>query len=81
MNEYMELLERPYLKNKDIAKVLGVSASTVSSNIKKMGLIKYPWGYNTDEVIQKFNLKVYIQRQNKKAPPADQSKSANKVDM
>lgn len=81
MNEYMELLERPYLKNKDIAKVLGVSASTVSSNIKKMGLIKYPWGYNTDEVIQKFNLKAYIQRQNKKAPSADQSKSAQKVDM
>lgn len=81
MNEYMELLERPYLKNKDIAKVLGVCPSTVSTNIKKMGLVKYPWGYNTDEIIQKFNLKAYIQRQNKKAPPADQSKSANKVDM
>lgn len=81
MNEYMELLERPYLKNKDIAKVLGVCPSTVSTNIKKMGLVKYPWGYNTDEIIQKFNLKAYIQRQKKKAPPADQSKSAQKVDM
>lgn len=81
MNEYMELLERPYLKNKDIAKVLGVSASTVSSNIKKMGLIKYPWGYNTDEVIQKFNLKAYIQRQNKKAPTPTKVESAQKVDM
>ena len=68
MNEYMELLDRPYLKNKDIAKLLGVSTSTVSKNIKEHGLIKYPWGYSTDEIIQKFNLKAYIQRQNKKAP-------------
>lgn len=74
MNEFMELLDRPYLKNKDIAKLLGVSASTVSKNIKEYGLMKYPWGYSTDEIIQKFNLKAYVSRQKKKSAYTDQSR-------
>lgn len=81
MNEFMELLDRPYLKNKDIAKLLGTSRSTVSKMVKEYGLQKWPWGYSTDEIIRKFNLKAYVNRQKKKAPSADQSKSANKVDM
>lgn len=76
MNEYMELLERPYLKNKDIAKLLNISKSTASKMVKEHNIKKWPCGYSTDEIIQKFNLKAYVQRQNKKAPSADQSKSA-----
>lgn len=73
MNEYMELLEKPYLRNNEIAKLLDASPSTVSKAIKEYGLKKWPWGYSTDEIIQKFHLKAYVQRQKKKAPHTDQS--------
>lgn len=76
MNEYMDLLNKPYLRNKDIAKLLNVSKSTVSKCVKEYGLKKYPYGYSTDEIIQKFNLKAYIQRQNKKAPTPTKVESA-----
>lgn len=67
MNEYMELLERPYLKNKDIAKLLNASPSTISRMVKEKNIQRWPFGYSTDEIIQKFNLKAYVQRQNKKS--------------
>lgn len=76
MNEYMELLDKPYLKNNEIAKLLNTSPSTVSNMIKEQGLKKWPWGYSTDELIKKLGLQPYINRQKKKAPSADQSKSA-----
>lgn len=40
MNEYMELLDKPYLKNNEIAKLLDTSPSTVTNMIKKQGLKK-----------------------------------------
>ena len=78
MNEF---IDRPYLKNKDIAKLLGTSRSTVSKMVKEYGLQKWPWGYSTDEIIQKFNLKAYVNRQKKKAPTPTKVESAQKVDM
>ena len=76
MNKYMELLDKPYLRNSEIAKLLNASPSTVTNMIKKEGLKKWPWGYSTDELIKKLGLQSYINRQKKKAPSADQSKSA-----
>ena len=76
MNEYMELLDKPYLKSNEIAKLLDTSPATVTNMVKQQGLKKWPWGYSTDELIKKLGLQPYINRQKKKAPPADQSKSA-----
>lgn len=65
MNKYMELLEKPYLRNCEIAKLLDVSAATVSRKAKEFNLEKYPWGYSTDEIIKKFKLQSYIARMKK----------------
>lgn len=71
MNEYMELLKKPFLKNKEIAQLLGVSPSTVCKFTKDKGLVKYPWGYSTDEIIDKLNLKKFVKRQEKQLKKAD----------
>lgn len=76
MNEYMDLLNKPYLRQKEIAKLLNTSASTVCNMVKQLELKRWPWGYSTDELIKKLGLQPYINRQKKKAPSADQSKSA-----
>ena len=73
MNKYMELLDKPYLRNSEIAELLNASPSTVTNMIKKEVLKKWPWGYSTDELIKKLGLQSYINRQKKKAPHTDQS--------
>lgn len=65
MNKYMELLEKPYLRNCEISKLLDVSSSTVSVLIKKYNFEKYPMGYSTDEIIKKLKLQSFIQRMKK----------------
>ena len=63
MNQYIELLEKPFLKSGEIAKLLDVAPSTVTKMTKKYEMTKYPWGYSTDELIEKIGwLKKYIRR-------------------
>lgn len=78
MNEYMMLLEKPFLKNKEIAKLLCVSASTVTKLTKEKSLTKYAWGYSTDELIEKLDLKKYVKRhKNAVSTPTKATNSAN----
>lgn len=68
MNEYVELLEKPFLKSSELAKLLNnASRSTISKLAKEKNLTKYPWGYSTDEIIEKLNLKKYVRRHKRNA--------------
>ncbi len=63
------LLQRPFIKPKEICEVVGTSKSTVSRKLKKSNLIKYEWGYETQKVITLFGLRDYfkwLERRNKK---------------
>lgn len=53
-----EILSRPYIRQRDIVKVLNTSKSTVSKKCR--GLEKYPWGYDTRAVIKEFHLGDYM---------------------
>ena len=78
MNEYMNLLEKPFLRNKEIAKLLCVSPSTVTKLTKEKSLTKYAWGYSTDELIEKLDLKKYVKRhKNAVSTPTKATNSAN----
>lgn len=76
MNRFMELLDQPFLRNKEIAELLRVSPSSVTKLVKEHGLKKWPWGYSTDELIKKLGLQSYISRQKKKAPSPTKVESA-----
>lgn len=79
MNKYMELLEKPFLKNKEIAVLLDVSASTVTKITKEKSLTKHTCGYSTDEIIEKLDLKKYIKRhKNTVSTPTKATNSAIK---
>ena len=68
-----ELLQKPYLRCDEVAKVLGCSKGTVTKMIKDFNLKRWPWGISTDELIEKLDLKAYMARMKKSASRPKQS--------
>lgn len=61
--ERLRLIEKPYLTQADICKVLSKPSSTVSDWIKRSDLKRYGgFGYLTDDVIKAFQLSGAIKR-------------------
>ncbi len=59
----LELIERAYLKNVEIVKLLDSSRSAVTRAIKKAKIKRYPpFGYLTDDIVEAFNLDGAIKR-------------------
>lgn len=71
----MELLDKPYLKGTELARLLDTSSCTVSRLVKDLDIKRWPWGYSTDEIIKKINLQPYINRQKKKSLTANKQDS------
>lgn len=65
LEQKIELLNKPYLKSGEIARLLDRSPSTASEILKKNeGKIFYMkgWGYLTDDIIKVFKLDRYVKR-------------------
>jgi len=76
----MNLLNKAYVNLSEISRDIGLDRKTLRKQIQEMNIKKYDIGYRSSEIIKKFNLKDWIELkmkiENKKAPHADQSESA-----
>ena len=76
----MNLLNKAYVNLSEISRDIGLDRKTLRKQLQEMNIRRYDIGYRSSEIIKKFNLKDWIELkmkiENKKAPSADQSKSA-----
>lgn len=76
----MNLLNKAYVNLSEISRDIGMDRKTLRKQLQEMNIRRYDIGYRSSEIIKKFNLKDWIELkmkiENKKAPSADQSKSA-----
>lgn len=62
----MEILNKPYIRPKEIATVLDCSQSLVYKTLNKSNLTKYDWGYSTESVAKLFGFTKYYRELMKK---------------
>lgn len=60
MEGYKSLTAKPFIRQKELSKLIGTCPKVLSTYLKAKGVELTPFGYSTSEVIEALNLEGFI---------------------